>query len=161
MDNRTLGIVLLIVGVLILIGSLLLLSTPASLIGAVIGVILAVVGLIMLLSAEPEDTAAETKTEPAPAVERTPEPAAPAAQEDLTKIEGIGPKVQSILYEAGISSYAALAAKTSAEISEAVKGGGFKAPFSAESWPQQADLAAKGEWAALEELQDELSGGRA
>jgi hypothetical protein len=30
----------------------------------------------------------------------------------------------------------------------------------ASTWPQQAKLAAKGDWDGLEKLQDELSGGR-
>jgi hypothetical protein len=33
--------------------------------------------------------------------------------------------------------------------------------FDPTTWPQQADLAAKGEWDKLKELQDKLDGGRA
>ncbi len=115
------------------------------------------------------ESAAETKTEAAPAAApaRT-EPVAAAAgvtamsgDDDLTKIEGIGKKAVSILKAAGVTSFAALAAMTPDKITTTLKDGGFGAPFNPETWPRQADLAAKGEWDALKELQDNLSGGRA
>lgn len=103
--------------------------------------------------------------EPAPVAHHHEEPGHAAqveasAQDDLTRIEGIGPKLQEVLYGAGIATYAALAAKSADEITAMVKAGGFKSPFNAGSWPQQAALAAKGDWDALKALQDQLTGGR-
>jgi predicted flap endonuclease-1-like 5' DNA nuclease len=93
--------------------------------------------------------------EAAEAVEAAP------AEEDLTKIEGIGPKVQGLLYEAGIKTYAQLAAKTPEELDAIMDAAGsiYKA-MDETSWPKQAALAAAGDWEALEKLQDELVGGR-
>lgn len=80
--------------------------------------------------------------------------------DDLTRIEGIGLKAQQILKAAGVASYQKLAAMTVAEITSTLKDNGFGAPFNAESWPEQASLAAQGDWDALDALQDKLSGGR-
>mgnify|MGYP001035149878 CR=1 FL=1 len=41
-----------------------------------------------------------------------------------------------------------------------VSDAGMRRPRSIETWAEQAELAAKGDWDALEKLQDELSGGR-
>ncbi|HKJ27871.1 MAG TPA: DUF4332 domain-containing protein [Anaerolineales bacterium] len=86
--------------------------------------------------------------------------AAPAA-EDLTKIEGVGPKVQGLLYEAGIKTYAQLAAKTPEELDTIMDAAGsiYRA-MDETSWPKQAALAAAGDWEALQKLQDELVGGK-
>ena len=40
--------------------------------------------------------------------------------DDLTKVEGIGPKIQETLYEAGVKTFAQLAAKTAVEVSEII-----------------------------------------
>ena len=84
-----------------------------------------------------------------------------AVVDDLTKIEGIGPKVEALLNEAGIKTYAQLAAKTPEELDEILDAAGsiYKA-MDETSWPKQAALAADGKWEELEKLQDELVGGR-
>ena len=88
------------------------------------------------------------------------EPKAEAA-DDLTKIEGIGPKVQGLLNAAGIMTFAQLAAKTPEQLDEILDAAGsiYKA-MDETSWPKQAALAAAGDWDALKKLQDELVGGR-
>lgn len=91
--------------------------------------------------------------------------AAPAEPEvfadDLTKIEGIGPKVQGLLNAAGIVTYTQLAEKTPEELDAIMDAAGsiYKA-MDEGSWPKQAALAAAGDWDALKKLQDELVGGR-
>lgn len=87
--------------------------------------------------------------------------AAAPAKEDLTKIEGIGPKVQGLLYDAGIMTYAQLAAKTPEQLDEIMDAAGsiYKA-MDETSWPKQAALAAAGDWDGLKKLQDELVGGK-
>ncbi len=107
---------------------------------------------------------AEMAHEAAPAAEvahgMSPAPAAPVAEDDLTRIEGIGPRIASILKEAGISTFGTLAATTPEAITALLKDAGFKAPFDATTWPKQAEMAARGDWDALARLQEELAGGR-
>ena len=79
--------------------------------------------------------------------------------DDLTRIEGIGPKVSRTLSEAGISTFEALASATVEDIQKILTDAGLKM-MDATTWPQQAKLAAAGDWEALKKLQDSLSGGR-
>ena len=88
------------------------------------------------------------------------EPAAPAEPDDLTKIEGIGPKIASIFQAAGFTTFAKLAEADVSALQQVLDDAGIRLG-NPETWPQQAKLAASGEWAALEKLQDELQGGRA
>ena len=82
-----------------------------------------------------------------------------ADADDLTKIEGIGPKVSKTLIEAGISTFEALSNATVEDIQKILTDAGLKM-MDATTWPQQAKLAATGDWEALKKLQDNLSGGR-
>lgn len=85
---------------------------------------------------------------------------APSEPDDLKRIEGIGPKINGVLNDAGITTFAQVAATSVADLERIVKTeGGVRIAFP-ESWPDQAALAAKGDWEALEKLQDELQGGR-
>ena len=81
--------------------------------------------------------------------------------DDLAKIEGIGPKVAEIFNEAGIKTFAELAAKSKEEL-EAILNphGGIYVAMDPTTWPQQAQLAAEGKWDELTALQDELKGGK-
>jgi predicted flap endonuclease-1-like 5' DNA nuclease len=81
------------------------------------------------------------------------------APDDLVKLEGIGPKVARVLNEAGITTFAALAAANPVEIQKTLSAAGLQM-MNPEGWIEQAALAAKGDWAALEKLQNELKGGR-
>jgi predicted flap endonuclease-1-like 5' DNA nuclease len=104
-----------------------------------------------------------------PVAVATPEPDAPAAvtlsadepdeQDDLTAVEGIGPKIASVLQAAGITTFAQLAAADIAHLDEILEAANLRLA-SPETWPQQAKLAADGDWDALKELQDRLKGGR-
>jgi uracil permease len=80
------------------------------------------------------------------------------ASDDLTRIEGIGGRVASILNSAGIYTYAGLAKTDVAELKEILKAASLPM-IKPESWPEQAQLAARGDWLALEKLQVELLGG--
>ncbi len=79
--------------------------------------------------------------------------------DDLRKIEGIGPKISRVLVETGIDTYAKIAAMTAKDIKDILEKNGVKIAFP-ETWPQQAKLAAKGDWDGLTKLQDSLKGGR-
>jgi len=99
------------------------------------------------------------------AVEAAPEPAAKVAAasvvaDDLTKIEGIGPKISGLMKDSGVATFAAMAETSVERLQEILDGADFRAIANPSTWPEQAGLAAKGEWEALEKLQDELDGGR-
>ena len=80
--------------------------------------------------------------------------------DDLKKVEGIGPKIEGLLHDAGVRTFADLAAATVGHLEKIVKeDGGIRVAFP-DTWPEQAALAAANEWAKLEQLQDELTGGR-
>lgn len=100
---------------------------------------------------------------PEAVVESAP-PAAPvkaaAAPDDLRRIEGIGPKMNSILNQAGITTFSQLAAAEVPFLRQILADAGMTAVNDPATWPEQAALAARGEWEALEELQEDLKGGR-
>lgn len=73
----------------------------------------------------------------------TPPPAPPAARDDLTKIRGIGPTYAGRLYAAGITTYAALAQLTPAEIKAIVAPGRAGNFIDASSWVAQAQALAQ------------------
>lgn len=96
-----------------------------------------------------------------PAEAPTPAPApAEAAEDDLTKIEGIGPKMSAALKDAGITTFAELAARSEEELREVIENAGMRLAPGLGTWPEQAAFAAKGDWEGLEKLQNELKGGR-
>ncbi len=82
--------------------------------------------------------------------------------DDLKKIEGVGPKIASILAEGGYDSFAKLAKADPEKLRELLleKGGKRYAMHNPETWPKQAELAAEGKWEELKKWQDELNGGR-
>jgi hypothetical protein len=93
---------------------------------------------------------------PAKKVQREVEP------DDLKVIEGIGPKIASVLQDAGIQTFPALAALDPQRIEEilAAESANLSRLANPATWPEQARLAAAGRWQELEKLQDELKGGR-
>jgi len=82
-----------------------------------------------------------------------------ATPEDLTRIEGVGPKISSVLQAAGITNYAQLARTNAAQLQAILDEANLRLADPS-SWPEQARLAAADDWFALEELQDRLKGGR-
>ena len=79
--------------------------------------------------------------------------------DDLTLIEGIGPKVAKVLGEAGILTFAQLAQANANDIQNILNEAGLKM-MDATSWPAQAKLAADDDMDGLKKMQDNLSGGR-
>jgi predicted flap endonuclease-1-like 5' DNA nuclease len=91
-----------------------------------------------------------------------PQPEKAAAPDDLKVVEGIGPKIASVLRTAGVETFAQLAAADVDRLKEILEAADPNLLRLADptTWPEQARLAAGGEWEALEKLQDELKGGR-
>jgi hypothetical protein len=79
--------------------------------------------------------------------------------DDLTLIEGVGPKVVKVLNKVGIASFSDLARAKTAEVQSALDAAGLQM-MNPEGWIDQAKMAAKGDWAAFEKLKGKLKGGR-
>ncbi len=112
--------------------------------------------------AEEESPEAETVAEEDDVAEEVAEPTEPETSvepDDLTKMEGIGPKISGILQEKGIKTYSQLANTSVEELKQILTDAKIKIAHP-DTWPEQAALAAAGNWDALEKLQDELHGGR-
>jgi predicted flap endonuclease-1-like 5' DNA nuclease len=88
--------------------------------------------------------------------------AEPGAADELERIEGIGPKIATVLRAAGIVTFARLAATEVSQIEQILEDESPRLRRLAhpDTWPEQAALAASGEWEALAALQQELKGGR-
>ena len=79
---------------------------------------------------------------------------------DLTIVEGIGPKIKELLNGAGIVSWNKLSQTDPADIKNILSEAGPRYQMhNPSSWPKQAKLAAEGQWEELEKLQDHLEGG--
>lgn len=93
----------------------------------------------------------------AAAVEMAP---ARAAADDLKLIEGIGPKISSVLMDSGVKTFAQLAVTSPETLRKILDDAGLSAINDPSTWPTQAALAAAGNWDGLALLQNELRGGR-
>ncbi|MDG2463659.1 MAG: 30S ribosomal protein S2 [Crocinitomicaceae bacterium] len=82
-----------------------------------------------------------------------------AKADDLTKIEGIGPKIAETLAAAGLATYADVAGSTAEKIVEMIEG--VRGNHTPDTWPKQAGMAAEGKWDELKAWQDEVDGGKA
>jgi len=80
---------------------------------------------------------------------------------DLKVVEGIGPKIEGLLKAGGINTWSELSVTDVARIQTILNEAGPRYKLAIpRTWPQQAGLAAKGEWKALKALQDDLRGGK-
>jgi predicted flap endonuclease-1-like 5' DNA nuclease len=85
----------------------------------------------------------------------------PATKDDLKKIEGIGPRIEKMLNDDQIFTWAELAEAPVSRLKDLLRRGGDRFRMhDPTSWPDQAKLAAEGRWEELKELQDILQGGR-
>ena len=118
------------------------------------------------LSRKPAEAAPPSATK-APASE-APASEAPASMmavaekpvpDDLTVIEGIGPKISALLQAAGITTFAKLAATETSQIQQILTAAGLRLADPS-TWAEQARLAAGGDLEGLQALQDRLKGGR-
>lgn len=81
------------------------------------------------------------------------------ASDDLTKIEGIGPKIAEILNAASIKTFADLSASKVADIRDILEANKLSS-HDPKTWSKQATLAKNEKWDKLAELQEELKGGK-
>lgn len=87
------------------------------------------------------------------------ETVAPSESDDLTKVEGIGPKIAETLTNAGVATFAELAKKSSDEIQGIIAD--VRGSHDSETWAKQAEMARDGRWDELKTWQDEMDGGKA
>ena len=82
-------------------------------------------------------------------------------RDDLTVVEGIGPKIQMLLNQYGIHTYHQLASTDVERIKEILSSAGPQlAMHDPGTWPSQANLAANDQWEALKSIQGFLKGGK-
>lgn len=148
-----------------------------------VALIVVIVLLYLLLRPSPpeaspfiEENTQPVEEKPAEAAAVAPEPVEPQPEaapvpatspfldeadslDDLTIIEGIGPKISSALREAGINTFQKLADTSPARITEILKAAGFTL-FDASTWPEQASLIVAAKWTELRALQEKLIAGR-
>lgn len=115
----------------------------------------------------PEENATATTVSAPEAI--APEPEAPVVivppplseKDDLTVIEGIGPKIQELLYQYDIRTYRQLADAEVTRLKEILAAAGPQlAMHDPGTWPSQANLAANDQWEQLKSIQGFLKGGR-
>ena len=115
-----------------------------------------------------EETIAPVKTKQVKSTPKTDEPknvvkekTTKTKADDFRKIEGIGPKIAELLNNAGIITFAELAASNAEKIRAILEEAGsrYKA-HDPTTWPAQAKMAADGKWDELKEWQSKLDGGK-
>jgi predicted flap endonuclease-1-like 5' DNA nuclease len=98
-------------------------------------------GMMKLNQKQPKASSSKPKTAATPAA--APEP------DDLTQLSGIGPRIATILSDAGVTTYDQLQHTSTQELREIIAMGGALPPSSMGSWPTQASYAAKGDWQGM------------
>ena len=80
---------------------------------------------------------------------------------DLKAIEGVGPKIEVLLNDAGIKTWKELSETPVEKIQEVLEKGGPKFSLADPgTWPKQAKLAAEGNWTEFEEYLEHLNKGK-
>lgn len=109
----------------------------------------------VVAAAPVEVEASEEKKAAAPKKEKGPK------LDDLKIVEGIGPKIETLLKEGGISTWAELAEASEDRLKEILDAAGPRYQIHDPStWPAQSKFAAEGKWDELKEYQEVLIGGR-
>ena len=65
-----------------------------------------------------------------------------APPDDLTQLNGIGPRISSILSDGGVTTYAELEHTDPSDLRKIIAQGGALPPSSLDTWPTQASYAA-------------------
>jgi predicted flap endonuclease-1-like 5' DNA nuclease len=83
-------------------------------------------------------------------------------KDDLKIVEGIGPKIEELLHNAGILTFEQLANASKETIDKILEEAGPRYQMhDPTTWPAQSKLCAEGKWTELKVLQDELNKGKA
>ncbi|GAL74177.1 LSU ribosomal protein L21p [Nonlabens ulvanivorans] len=81
--------------------------------------------------------------------------------DDLTTVEGIGPKIAELFHNNNIKTWHSLSTSSIEERRNVLNSGGKRFEIhNPESWALQAGMAFDGKWKELAKWQDEHKGGR-
>ena len=106
-------------------------------------------------------TPAAEKVKSAKAAAKVSKPKSAISKDDLTKLEGIGKKIESLLNKNEIYRYKQLSKTTVKRLKEILEAAGNRfGMHHPGTWPKQAKLADQGKWNELETLQLQLKGGK-
>lgn len=82
-------------------------------------------------------------------------------ENDLTVVEGIGPKIQELFHNHDIKTWKALSECSVEKCQMVLDSGGDRFKMhTPRTWPDQAKMAYEGQWDALLKWQDKLDGGK-
>ena len=82
-------------------------------------------------------------------------------QDDLTLVEGIGPKIKELFHTNGVATWKDLADTTVARCQEILDTGGERySVHNPGTWPRQSEMAHLGKWKELKDWQDILDHGK-
>lgn len=82
-------------------------------------------------------------------------------ENDLTVVEGIGPKIQELFHNHNVNTWKALSECTVDKCQDVLNSGGDRFKMhNPGTWSKQAKMAYEGRWADLLKWQDELDGGK-
>lgn len=82
-------------------------------------------------------------------------------ENDLTVVEGIGPKIQGLFHNHNINTWQTLSECSVEKCQEVLNSGGDRYKIHKPgTWPKQSGLAAQGKWQELKDWQDQLDGGK-
>lgn len=116
---------------------------------------------VAFVEPQPEKKKSSKKAEAEPPVAEPVISAAAADRDDLTVVEGIGPKIQLMLNQYGIYTYRQLAETEVDRLKEILATAGPQlAMHDPGTWPSQANLAANDQWDTLKSVQGFLKGGK-
>jgi len=116
---------------------------------------------INIIPFDVEETVAEIKPKKEKSAVKAATPATESAADNLKLVEGIGPKIEELLNNAGIKTFAALASTAVEDIKKILEDAGSRyRSHNPSTWPDQAKMAADGKWDELKVWQDELDGGK-
>lgn len=116
---------------------------------------------VAIAEPQPEKEKKKSAKKADPAEEEPVVVAAPADRDDLSVVEGIGPKIQLLLNQYGIYTYRQLAETEVERLKEILATAGPQlAMHDPGTWPSQANLAANDQWDTLKSVQGFLKGGK-
>jgi predicted flap endonuclease-1-like 5' DNA nuclease len=88
----------------------------------------------------------------APSEAISPEPASGSGPDDLTRLNGIGARMQDALRAAGLDNFTKLAAASDDELRSAIEAAGMRLAPTLATWREQASFLAKGDEAGFQAL---------
>jgi predicted flap endonuclease-1-like 5' DNA nuclease len=82
-------------------------------------------------------------------------------ENDLTVVEGIGPKIQELFHNHDVTTWKSLSECSIEKCQDVLRSGGDRFKMhNPGTWPEQAKMAYEGNWKQLLKWQDELDGGK-